>query len=81
MSKNAKISPPSEAGDFMSIADAAKLLFVSRPHVLKLLEQGKLKLHHIAGNHRFVEKVSVLAHQADLCAAVKAYQASTGGEE
>jgi len=81
MSKDAKISLPSEAGDFMSIADAAKLLFVSRPHVLKLLEQGKLKLHHIAGNHRFVEKASVLAYQADQRAAVRAYQASTAGEE
>lgn len=81
MSTDAKISLPSEAGDFMSIADAAKLLFVSRPHVLKLLEQGKLKLHHITGNHRFVEKVSVLAHQAGQRAAAKAYQASTAGEE
>lgn len=76
-----KISSPTEAGDFMSIAEAAKLLFVSRPHVLKLLEQGKLKLHHEAGNNRFVVKASALAYQADLRAAEKAYQASGAGEE
>ena len=81
MSTNAKISPSSEAGDFMSTADAAKLLFVSRPHVLKLLEQGKLKLHHKTGNNRFVGKASVLAYLAEQRAALKAYQASTAGEE
>ncbi|RKR36200.1 hypothetical protein [Paraburkholderia sp. BL17N1] len=29
-----------DAGDFTSTAEAATLLFVSRPHVVKLLEQG-----------------------------------------
>jgi hypothetical protein len=57
---SAKIPTPAEADtmalqqfargadddDFMSIADAARLLFVSRSHVVKLAEQGKLKLHH-----------------------------------
>ncbi|WP_183081478.1 excisionase family DNA-binding protein [Paraburkholderia fungorum] len=60
----------------MSTADAAKLLFVSRPHVVKLLEQGKLKLHHTTRNNRFLTKASVLAYQAYLDAAAKAYQAS-----
>ncbi|RQU47892.1 helix-turn-helix domain-containing protein [Burkholderia cenocepacia] len=65
----------------MSTADAAKLLFVSRPHVVKLLKQGKLKLHHKTGNNRFVTKASVLNYQADLRAAEKTYQGSTADEE
>lgn len=82
MSMNAKISPPSEADhEFMSTADAAKLLFVSGPYVMKLLEQEKLKLHHKAGNNRFVTKASVLDYQTDQRAAAKAYQASTADEE
>lgn len=80
MSMKAKISAI-RTGDFMSTADAAKLLFVSRPHVLRLLKQGKLKLHHKAGNDRLVEKASVLAYLADLRAAEKAYQSSTPDEE
>ncbi|WP_241300253.1 helix-turn-helix domain-containing protein [Burkholderia stabilis] len=81
MSMNAKNPLPSNTDDFMSTADAAKLLFVSRPHILKLLEQGKIKLHHMMGNQRFVEKASVLALQAEQRAAVKAYQDSAAGEE
>ncbi|CAD6543341.1 helix-turn-helix domain-containing protein [Paraburkholderia metrosideri] len=83
MSTDAKISPPSEGGtdEFMSAAEAAKLLFVSRPHVLKLLAQGKLKLHHKTENSRFVTKTSVLDYQADQRAAAKAYQASTTDDE
>ncbi|MFM0629832.1 helix-turn-helix domain-containing protein [Paraburkholderia xenovorans] len=81
MSTNAKISPPSETDGFMSTADAAKLLFVSRPHVVKLLQRGKLKLHHKTGNNRFVTKASVLDYQADQRAAAKAYQDSTTDEE
>lgn len=65
MSTNVKISPQSETDDFMSTADVAKLLFVSRPHVVKLLEQGKLKLPHKTGNDQFVMKASVLDYQAD----------------
>ncbi|WP_277183252.1 hypothetical protein, partial [Caballeronia sp. BR00000012568055] len=34
------LKPKPDAGEFFSIGDAAKLLFVSGPHVLKLLEQG-----------------------------------------
>ena len=64
MSRKGEISPPYEADDFMSTADA-KLLFVSRPHVVKLLERRKLKLHHNTGNNRFVMKASVLDYQAD----------------
>jgi excisionase family DNA binding protein len=81
MSRNTKISRPTEADDFMSTADAAKLLFVSRPHVMKLLEQGKLELHHKAGNTRFLTTTSVLAYQMHLRAAAKAYQTSTRDNE
>ncbi|MEC5407139.1 helix-turn-helix domain-containing protein [Paraburkholderia sp. MPAMCS5] len=81
MSTNAKILPPPDADDFMSTAEAAKLLFVSRPHVVKLLKQDKLKLHHKAGNIRFLTKASVLAYQAHQRAAEEAYQASTGDNE
>ncbi|MDR6419939.1 excisionase family DNA binding protein [Paraburkholderia phenoliruptrix] len=65
----------------MSTAEAAKLLFVSRPHVVKLLKQDKHKLHHKAGNTRFLTKASMLACQAHLRAAEKVYQASTGDNE
>lgn len=81
MSTTAKIASPSDTDDFMSTGDVAQLLFVSRPHVVKMLEQGKLKLHHKTGKNRFVEKASVLAYQADQRAAEKAYQASAGDEE
>ncbi|SAK72552.1 hypothetical protein AWB75_03901 [Caballeronia catudaia] len=81
MATSVKISPPPDADDFMSTAEAAKLLFVSRPHVVKLLEQGKLKLHHTTRNNRFLTTASVLAYQAHLDAAAKAYQASTTDEE
>ncbi|WOD17126.1 helix-turn-helix domain-containing protein [Paraburkholderia kirstenboschensis] len=70
-----------DADDFMSIAEVAKLLFVSRAHVVKLLVQGKLKLHHKTGNNQFVMKASVLNYQAEQRAAAKAYQASTPEEE
>ena len=81
MSRNAKISPPPKAVDFMSTADAAKLLFVSRPLVVKLLEQGKLTLHHKAGNNVFLMGASVLAYRAHQRAAAKTYQGSTGDNE
>jgi excisionase family DNA binding protein len=70
-----------DADDFMSTADAARLLFVSRPHVVKLVEQGKLKLHHKTGNNLFVLKASVLGYQADQEAAVRTYQTSAGEEK
>jgi excisionase family DNA binding protein len=67
--------------DAVSVADAAKLLFVSRLHVVKLLEQGKLKLHHKSGNDRFITKSSLLAYQAQQRAAARAYQTSAGENE
>ncbi|MFM0039332.1 helix-turn-helix domain-containing protein [Paraburkholderia strydomiana] len=81
MSGEAEIPAPCDAEDFMSIADAAKLLFVSRPYLVKLLGEGKLKLHSGAGNNRFVTKSSVLAYQEHQRAAVIAYQASATDNE
>jgi excisionase family DNA binding protein len=70
-----------DAAGFFSIADAAKLLFVSRPHVLKLLEQGKLELHQETGNNQFVTEASLRSYQADQRAREQGYQASAGGED
>lgn len=72
--------PREATEDFMTTAEAAKMLFVSRPHVVKLIDQGQLKLHHITGNNRFVTKDSVLAYQIAQQAAVAAYRASTADE-
>ncbi|QSN63465.1 MULTISPECIES: helix-turn-helix domain-containing protein [unclassified Caballeronia] len=82
---NSKIPTPAEADtmalahkrlegadDFMSIAESARLLFVSRSQVVKLAEQGKLKLHHKTGSNLFVVKASVLGYQADHQAAMRA---------
>lgn len=67
--------------DFLPIAEAATLLFVSRTHISKLMEQGKLELHHQLGSDRFVAKVSVLEYWAARQAAVQAYNASTSDEK
>lgn len=67
--------------DFMSTAEVAKALFVSRPHVVRLLEQGMLKLHHKTGTNYFVMKASVLDYLADRQAAINAYRASEPDEE
>ncbi|MFM0169144.1 excisionase family DNA-binding protein [Paraburkholderia sediminicola] len=70
-----------DVDEYMSTADAAKLLFVSLSHVVKLLDQGKLKLHHVTGNNRFVGKNSVLTYHAAQQAAIAAYQASAAEDE
>jgi len=75
------LKPMPDAGDFFSTADAAKLLFGSRSHVLTLLEQGKLELHPKMGNDRFVSQASVRDYQANQQAAVQAYQASAADKE
>jgi excisionase family DNA binding protein len=74
-------SRQADANAFMSTGEAAKLLFVSRRYVVKLLEQGRLKLHHKTGNNRFVTKASTLKFQSDQRAAIKRYQASTADEK
>jgi excisionase family DNA binding protein len=57
----------------ISTEAAAKLLFVSRPHVVKLIEEGTLPLDHVTGQNRFVLRSAVLAYKAQRDAAAKAY--------
>ncbi len=56
-----------------STYEAARLLFVSRPHVVKLIEEGKLPLHHITGQNWFLRKADVLAYKAGKKAEAKAF--------
>jgi hypothetical protein len=60
--------------EFCSVADAAKLLFVSRPFVRKLIEQGRLEVHHKTADDEFIMLASVLRYQADQEAARQRYQ-------
>jgi excisionase family DNA binding protein len=79
LSQHPALKPDNE--EFMSTAEAAKLLFVSRPHVVKLIEQGKLELHHMTGQNRFVKTESVRAYQQAQQTAIAAYQSTAGQEE
>jgi hypothetical protein len=67
--------------EFMSTADAAKFLFLSRLHLARLIDQGVLKIHHKIRHNSFVTMASVLAYQATLRAAITEYNAATGDEE
>jgi excisionase family DNA binding protein len=59
--------------EIISTAEAAKLLFVSRPHVVKLIEENKLPLRHITGQSRFLLKADVLAYKAKKQAEARAW--------
>jgi excisionase family DNA binding protein len=59
--------------EVISTSEAARLLFVSRPHVVKLIEEGKLPLHHITGQNRFLLKGDVLSYKAAKQAEAKAF--------
>jgi excisionase family DNA binding protein len=48
--------------EVVSVAEAAAMLFVSRPHVVKLIDGGLLPLHHRIGKHLFVRKADVQAY-------------------
>jgi hypothetical protein len=67
--------------EFCSVSDAAKLLFVSRPFARKLVEQGRLEVHHKTADDEFVTCASVLRYQADQEAARQAYQNLAGKGE
>lgn len=46
----------------LTTAQAAEMLNVSRPHVVKLLDQGKLP-HHMAGTHRRIKVGDLLEYR------------------
>lgn len=52
----------------LTTTQAAELLNVSRPHVIKLIERGELK-HKMVGTHRKLLARDVLAYQAKMYAA------------
>ncbi|WP_322104852.1 hypothetical protein [Paraburkholderia sp. J41] len=76
-----RVTTGASLGEALSVADAAKLLFVSRPHVLKLLEKGKLELRHETASEQLVTRASVQRYQAEREAAARAYQDSASNEE
>ncbi|WP_395157204.1 helix-turn-helix domain-containing protein [Ilumatobacter sp.] len=47
----------------LSTAEAAELLNVSRPHFVKLVDDGSIP-HHKAGSHRRITLANVLAFKA-----------------
>ncbi len=48
----------------LTTTEAAEMLNVSRPHVVKLVDEGKLS-HHMAGTHRRIMVADVVSYQAE----------------
>ncbi|MFL9959075.1 helix-turn-helix domain-containing protein [Paraburkholderia nemoris] len=57
----------------ISAAEAAKLLFVAKVHLERLIDNGTLPLHHGTGFERFVRKADVLAYKARKHAEARAF--------
>ncbi len=70
-----------DADESYSVGQTAKLLFVSRLFVLKLLEQGNLELHFRTVDDAFITHESVHRYLANQESARRAYQAIATDEE
>ena len=60
----------------ISTSEAAKLLFVSPSHIVKLIEEGSLPLHHVTAGFRFLRKSDVLDYKARKQAEAKMFFAT-----
>lgn len=71
-------SPESGAAleEVVSTAEAAAILFVSRQHIVKLIDAGMLPLHHVSGGQRFVRKADALAYKEKKLVEAEAWLAS-----
>jgi excisionase family DNA binding protein len=62
--------------EVVSTAEAAAILFVSRQHVVKLIDEGVLPLHHRVGKVRFIRTTDVLAYKEKKLGEAKLWLAS-----
>ncbi|WP_061135990.1 helix-turn-helix domain-containing protein [Caballeronia fortuita] len=77
-----EISKLDEAGDgTLSVAQIAGLLFVSRAHVIKLIQQGSLPLHHSDGAEMVVRTEDVLAYRRQQLTKAKEWLGSQREED
>ncbi|MFM0378434.1 helix-turn-helix domain-containing protein [Paraburkholderia strydomiana] len=67
--------------EFISVAEAAKLLFVSRPHVQELIAKGALLAVQCVDGGQRVRRVDVLTYKERQLAAAKVWLSSQTEEE